>query len=336
MVIALTPGDPEGIGPEIVLKTLLNRTFMRTLPRHLRLVVVGSPTPFERLGAPIEIMNESDLGDIPQDQKKVRILAPPQPIPRRSKRFSIPGYVSGWAIEKATKLALQGSVAALVTGPISKERLQAGGYPFPGHTEMLAALCRRKAVTMMLANEQLRISLVTTHLPLNKVSRAITPQEITRAVEHTAEALLNNWRISRPKIAVAALNPHAGEGGLFGTEETRIIQPTIQRLRRSNPGILLEGPLPADTLFAKNAAARMPERYDAVICMYHDQGLIPVKLLDFPRTVNVTLGLPIIRTSVDHGVAFDIAGKGSADPSSFQSALRMACAMVEGRQENRR
>jgi 4-hydroxythreonine-4-phosphate dehydrogenase len=147
---------------------------------------------------------------------------------------------------------------------------------------------------------------------------------VTRAVEHTASHLQKWWGIARPRVAIAALNPHAGEGGMFGREEIRTISPAIRALRRRHPSWRLEGPLPADTLFAKHAMARPGDRYDAVVCMYHDQGLVPVKLLDFPRTVNVTLGLPIIRTSVDHGTGFDIAGKGIADPSSLISAIRLA------------
>jgi len=251
-------------------------------------------------------------------------------------RFSLAGFQSGWAVERAARLVLGGVADAMVTGPISKERLQAGGYPYPGHTEMLAALCRRKQVTMMLANDQLRISLVTTHLALRDVSRAVTAREITRAVRQTVDSLQNWWGIRRPRVAICALNPHAGESGLFGTEEIRVITPTIRKLQKQfGDQAILQGPLPADTLFAKHVEARPGDRADAVVCMYHDQGLIPVKLLDFPRTVNVSLGLPIVRTSVDHGVAFDIAGTGKADASSFQSALRLACEIVSIRKETR-
>lgn len=185
---------------------------------------------------------------------------------------------------------------------------------------------------MMLANEQLRVSLVTTHCALKDVPRKLTRAKLKRAILQTAHGLRTLWKISCPRIAVAALNPHAGEGGIFGKEEIRILTPEIQALQkfaRATGAFELEGPLPADTLFAKHAQAiaRSPKGrglYDAVVCMYHDQGLIPVKLVDFPHTINLTLGLPIIRTSVDHGVAFDIAGKGVADPSSFQSALALA------------
>ncbi|NDD91606.1 4-hydroxythreonine-4-phosphate dehydrogenase PdxA, partial [bacterium] len=210
----------------------------------------------------------------------------------------------------------------------------AGGYRYPGHTEMLAKLCKSKEVTMMLANDQLRVSLVTSHLALGGVSRALNAKSIKRTVRHTVEALQQWWGIESPKVAVAALNPHAGEGGMFGKEEIRTISPAISALKREfGDRVSLQGPLPADTLFAKNASQQKENRYDAIVCMYHDQGLIPVKLLDFARTVNITLGLPIIRTSVDHGVAFDLVGTGRADPSSFQSALRLAHELASKRKE---
>ena len=343
MLIAITPGDPEGVGPEIVCRTLLSRS--PEIPRDVRLLCVGAAEPFRRLGATlVEVRELRDAASLPRTGAgEILFLPAPtaaetlKPKGPKSRRFSLPGYQSGWAIERATRLVRAGLADALVTGPISKERLQAGGYPFPGHTEMLARLCGKKDVTMMLANDQLRITLVTTHLALKDVSRAVTAREITRAVRHTVDSLRDWWGIARPRVAVCALNPHAGENGLFGREEIRVIIPTLARLRRHyGTNATLLGPLPADTLFANHAALPPGQRPDAVVCMYHDQGLIPVKLLDFPRTVNVTLGLPIVRTSVDHGVAFDIAGTGKADPSSFQSALRLACRIARTRKENLR
>lgn len=264
------------------------------------------------------------------------ILNPPTPRHPASSGFSLPGYQSGWSIEAAARLALARKVDAIVTGPISKARLQAGGFDFPGHTEMLARACRRRRVTMMLANSQLRVTLVTTHLALKAVSSSLTGAAISTTIRHTVDSLRAWWGIDHPRVAVAALNPHAGEGGLFGHEEDRLIGPAVKRLqRRYRDTATLEGPLPADTLFARHLSAPASERFDAVVCMYHDQGLIPVKMIDFPNTVNITLGLPLIRTSVDHGVAFDIAGRGLADPSSFKSAFRLACDMVKNRRENR-
>jgi 4-hydroxythreonine-4-phosphate dehydrogenase len=342
MLIAITPGDPEGVGPEVVCKTLLKSH--SDLPADARFVCIGAAEPLRQCGARlIELDEVTDEGSLPRTRPgELLVLAAPElPGPRAGrhskKAISIPGFQSGWSIERASRLVLAGVADALVTGPISKERLQAGGYPFPGHTEMLASLCRKKEVTMMLANDQLRITLVTTHVALRDVSRAVTAREIARAVRHTVDSLRQWWGIRRPRVAICALNPHAGESGLFGKEEIRTISPTIRKLQRQyGNDVVLQGPLPADTLFANHVATPPAERADAVVCMYHDQGLIPVKLLDFPRTVNVSLGLPMVRTSVDHGVAFDIAGTGRADPSSFRSALKLACEIARIRKENRK
>ena len=349
-LLILTPGDPQGIGPEVVWKTL-----QTTDARRPNILCVGAREPFDRLGAPVIEISPIELkrGMKPPRAKKPFVWL--LPAPTRSNKF-LPGFQAGWSIETATKLVLDRVGDALVTGPISKERLNAGGYNFPGHTEMLAALCnkhkdatlkgRRHEVTpvsgrsrpptpvMMLANDQLRITLVTTHLALQKVPRALNAKNITQTIETTATSLREWWGIAKPRIAVAALNPHAGEGGMFGTEEKRVITPAIEALRRRARGkYAIEGPLPADTLFANHIMANNAGKpaYDAVVCMYHDQGLVPVKLLDFPRTVNVTLGLPIVRTSVDHGTGFDIVGKGIADPSSLQSAIQLATHIVRNR-----
>jgi 4-hydroxythreonine-4-phosphate dehydrogenase len=251
------------------------------------------------------------------------------------------GFQAGWSIQTATDLAQKKLVSALVTGPIHKERMTAGGFSFPGHTEFLAKLCSKRGaparVTMMLANDLLRVSLVTTHLAVGRAPKKITAQAIRLATLNTYQSLRDWWGIRKPKIAIAALNPHAGEGGLFGHEEKTIIAPAVRTLARSLRGKAeLIGPLPADTLFAKHILAPQSRRYDAVICMYHDQGLIPVKLLDFPHTVNITLGLPIIRTSVDHGVGFDIAGKGVADPTSMDAALHLAARLVRLSRQKKR
>lgn len=326
-IVAVTPGDPDGIGPEIVWKTLRSAG-----PLGASVLCVGAREPFDRIGARVIEADPLNLRGSRQEfarQKSpaIWLLAAPSNLRdvNRARARHLQGFQSGWSIEQATRLVLRGEASALVTGPISKERLQAGGYHFPGHTEFLAHLCGKSAVTMMLANDLLRVSLVTTHLALKDASRAITRGRIRQTVLHTVLGLGKYWGIKRPRIAVAALNPHAGEGGLFGNEERMTIAPEIRALQsflRAKASLL--GPLPADTLFARHVLAKRSERFDAVICMYHDQGLIPVKLLDFPNTVNVTLGLPIVRTSVDHGVGFDLVGTGKADPSSFQAALRLA------------
>ncbi len=344
--LIVTPGDPAGVGPEIVWKTVREGAFQR---KGVRILCVGAREPFDRLGAPvIEIENAeawlSTVNKAPAKRAKpeIQILAAPSRLPsalavkRSAKSAALAGFQSGWSITQAVGLvrALEksGRPAALVTGPISKARLNLGGFPFPGHTELLAHLCRAPNVRMMLANDMLRITLVTTHLSLRDVPRSVTGARIESTLAQTASHLREWWGIARPRIGVTALNPHAGEAGLFGLEEIRVIAPALARFRkRFGNACEIVGPLPADTLFANNSIAKPAQRFDAVVCMYHDQGLIPVKLLDFRRTVNITLGLPIVRTSVDHGVAFDIAGLGRADPTSLQSAMALAIDILSKR-----
>jgi 4-hydroxythreonine-4-phosphate dehydrogenase len=337
-MIVLTPGDPDGVGPEITWKTLKSA---HSSHKKTAILCVGARKPFDEMDAKVVLVTEAELRKGATSPKLsepfVWLLAAPTKTPKPfggKKNPLLEGYQSGWSIEKATGLVLKGTAQAIVTGPISKERLQKGGYLYPGHTEFLAELCKSKTgvvpeVTMMLANDQLRVSLVTTHLGIKGVSKALTRAKIRRAVTQTAEHLQNWWRIEKPRVAVAALNPHAGEAGLFGKEEIKIITPEIEALKKAfGNKAEISGPTPADTLFAKNHLADDRDKFDAVVCMYHDQGLIPVKLLDFRRTVNVTLGLPIVRTSVDHGVGFDIAKTGKADPSSLQSAVDLALQIV--------
>ncbi|MFZ9595146.1 MAG: 4-hydroxythreonine-4-phosphate dehydrogenase PdxA [Bdellovibrionia bacterium] len=319
--LVLTPGDPIGIGPEITWKAL-QAAHLRQ--KKIPLLCVGARKPFDDLGAPIVEVSGNSPWVFPDRTEPFVWLLPAPEFPP-SQDLHLQGYQSGWAIEKATQLVLQGKASALVTGPISKDRLQKGGYRYPGHTEFLAELCQAPEVTMMLANTSLRVSLVTTHLGLSQVSQALSAEKIRKTALQTAEGLRRLWGIKNPRLAVAALNPHAGESGRFGREEIDQIGPAIEALQNEAQGRFeITGPYPADTLFAKHHLASAEQRWDAIICMYHDQGLIPVKLLDFGKTVNITLGLPIIRTSVDHGVGFDIAGQGVADPSSLQTAIEWA------------
>jgi 4-hydroxythreonine-4-phosphate dehydrogenase len=331
-VLAITPGDPAGVGPEIVWKALRSPSNRRRWKAH-DLLCIGARAPFEALGARVIEARLDPSGALaPLGKRPSTPFVWLLPAPTASRRF-LPGFQSGWSIEQAARLILRGQADALVTGPISKERLQRGGYPYVGHTDFLADLCGvDENFTMMLANDQLRISLVTTHLALKDVPPAITRERVRRAVTQTEAHLRQWWGIRKPRIVVAALNPHAGEKGILGKEEMKVIEPELRHLRAKMSGrAVIEGPLPADTLFAQHVLSPRKQRYDAVVCMYHDQGLIPVKLLDFPRTVNVTLGLPLVRTSVDHGVAFDIAGQGIADPSSFESAVDLAIDIVRNR-----
>jgi 4-hydroxythreonine-4-phosphate dehydrogenase len=228
-------------------------------------------------------------------------------------------------IREGVQLTGQGILDGIATCPISKKSLQAAGYLYPGHTEMLAELTGAKQYAMMMAGSRLRVTLVTIHCPLRQVPARLTEEAVMRLIRITDHALRNDFALPHAKIAVAGLNPHAGEDGLFGDEETSVILPAI--IRSQDSGIAVEGPFPPDTVFYKAASGL----YDAVICMYHDQGLIPFKLLHFSDGVNVTLGLPIVRTSVDHGTAYDIAGKGIADHRSLTAAIDLAAAIGTNR-----
>ncbi len=250
------------------------------------------------------------------------------PIPLASP--ATPGHPNGAnapatiaSIERAVRLTQSGATTAIVTNPIAKSVLMAAGFPYPGHTEFLAALTNATGCEiMMLACPQLRVVPVTIHVSLRTALDNLTTAAIVHAARTTHAALRKDFAIPHPRLAIAGLNPHAGEQGRMGTEESTIIQPAIDQLRAE--GMLVTGPHPPDTMFTDAARAR----YDAAICMYHDQALIPLKTIDMNGGVNVTLGLPIIRTSPDHGTAFDIAGKGVADPSSLIAALRMAADMA--------
>jgi 4-hydroxythreonine-4-phosphate dehydrogenase len=227
------------------------------------------------------------------------------------------GRAMGAYIEKGAALAMAGNLAGLVTCPITKKSLQAAGYAYPGHTEMLAALTGAGLCRMMMAGSRLKVTLVTIHEPLNRVPGLLTRERITETIRLTAASLKRDFALDSPRIAVAALNPHAGEEGMFGSEEQEIIRPAVSACAGSGD---ISGPWPPDTVFHRTVAGD----FDAVIAMYHDQGLIPFKLLHFRDGVNVTLGLPIVRTSVDHGTAYDIAGRGVADSTSLEEAVALA------------
>jgi len=231
-------------------------------------------------------------------------------------------------VEKAGELAREGQVQAIVTDPVSKEAISRAGIPFLGHTEYFAQISRTKKFVMMLAGKRLKVALVTTHLALNEVSPSLSGEKILSVIEVTGRGLQDYFGLKGPRIAVAALNPHAGEGGLFGSEE-KLISRAIQRA--SDRGLNVSGPWPADSLFHRAVGGE----FDVVVCMYHDQGLIPLKLLHFEDAVNVTLGLPFIRTSVDHGVAYDIAGKGVASSRSMEAAVRIAARMARQKRKIR-
>jgi 4-hydroxythreonine-4-phosphate dehydrogenase len=312
--IALSLGDPAGIGPEIVAAAW--RALRATGPAF---VVVGDAATVARAAGVDPVLPVGALAEgasrfaeaLPVlDRPLPAAVTPGAPAPQAA------SAIVDW-IETAARLALDGEAAAVVTAPIAKAPLYEAGFAFPGHTEFLGALTGGAPV-MMLAAADLRCVLVTIHEPLAKVAGMLTTETIVALALTTAEALRRDFGIAAPRLAVAALNPHAGESGALGSEEAEIIAPAVAALR--SIGIDAAGPFPADTLFHAEARAR----YDAAICMYHDQALIPVKMLDFWGGVNVTLGLPIVRTSPDHGVAYDIAGKGLARPDSLIAALRLA------------
>ena len=319
--LALTMGDPAGIGGEITLRAWAARR-TNTPP----FFVIDDNTRLEALAArfdiPCPVVRLTDPSDAPGIfSRALPVLAPERPLPAPV-ALGVPTPTAAatviGAIDQAVNLVKSGAADALVTNPIHKASLQGAGFTYPGHTEYLGHLAGGVGAVMMLAVEGLRVVPVTVHVALEDVARALTTAAILNCGRVTAAALKSDFGIARPRLAVAALNPHAGEGGRFGDQEVRIIAPAVAQLRAE--GIDASGPSPADTLFHAGARAR----FDAVLCMYHDQALIPLKTIDFAGGVNVTLGLPFVRTSPDHGTAFDIAGRGIADPSSLLAALLMA------------
>jgi 4-hydroxythreonine-4-phosphate dehydrogenase len=239
------------------------------------------------------------------------------------------GAAAGDAIREAVRLAVAGEVEAIVTAPVSKQAMHLAGINAAGQTEFLQRLTRSRGVAMVLVSASLRIGLVTIHLPLCKVAQSLTPSLLRRRIEIIHQGLRSDWRLRSPRLAVLGLNPHAGEGGDIGHEEQRVIVPVVLELRRR--GLCIEGPFPSDAFFARS----MPRMYDCVVAMYHDQGLIPLKMSARGRAVNVSVGLPVVRTSPDHGTAFDIAGKGIADPASMVEAIRTAVGIARNRRRKK-
>lgn len=316
--IALSCGEPAGIGPELAVKA------WEALRGELDFFMIGDPAHLPE-GAPVvQIATPAEASAAMDRGLPVLVQHFPAPaIPGRADPTNAQGVID--VIARAVALVQAGEAAALCTAPINKQALKEGaGFAFPGHTEFLAHLAGVGRVVMMLASEQLRVVPATIHIALSAVPEAFTPALLRETIEITAAGLRAQFGIKAPRLAVAGLNPHAGEGGAMGAEEGAWMAPLLEEMR--GEGHVLLGPLPADTMF--HAAARA--RYDAAICAYHDQALIPIKTLDFDRGVNVTLGLPFIRTSPDHGTAFDIAGKGIANPSSTIAALRLAARMAAG------
>ncbi|GAB4338526.1 MAG: 4-hydroxythreonine-4-phosphate dehydrogenase PdxA [Desulfobulbaceae bacterium] len=325
-LLGITMGCPVGIGPEIILR------FFAAAPASLRqrLVVLGDTgilTHASRhMDIPARIVPwrpgmEPEEGAVP-----VMELSS---LPAEELRWGRPDERTGRAmaryIEEGAQMAMEGAIDGLVTCPITKRGLQMAGYSWPGHTEMLAELTGAREYLMMMAGGRLKVVLVTIHEPLRRVPDLLTKKKIRDCIGLTIRSLRGDFGCDRPRVAVAALNPHAGEGGIFGDEEERLIAPVIEEWREKEA--LVSGPWPPDTVFHRAVAGE----FDVVVAMYHDQGLIPFKLVHFSDGVNVTLGLPIVRTSVDHGTAYDIAGKGRADCASLRAAVELGLEMIANR-----
>lgn len=314
--VVLTCGEPAGIGPEVACRA------WATLAARIPMVWLGDPRHLPA-GTPHQVIaHASEAAAISAHALPVLPHAFASPVtPGTPEPANAAGVIA--VIARAVGLVQAYEASAICTAPIHKKALKDGAdFAYPGHTEYLAALAGGVDVVMMLASEQLRVVPATIHIALAEVPRTLTPALLRRTIEITQAGLIEQFGIAQPQIAISGLNPHAGEGGTMGHEELTWIAPLIHDMIAE--GYHLQGPLPADTMF--HAAARA--RYDAAIAMYHDQALIPIKTLDFDRGVNVTLGLPFIRTSPDHGTAFDIAGKGIANPSSMVEAIRMAHRMA--------
>jgi 4-hydroxythreonine-4-phosphate dehydrogenase len=329
--IGITMGCPVGIGPEIILRFFAG---LKNLDRHIPLVI-GDIGQLKRCARELQI--SVDIGpwmpDAPFEAAKLLVFQP-----AASSGYSLDSAVLQWGepsretglaalayISEAVRLTKTGTLQGIVTAPIAKHAIQSAGCNFPGHTEMLASFCGVKNYGMMMAGKRLKVSLVTIHTPVAEVSAQLSREEIIRVINLTGETLIRDFALSRPRIAVAGLNPHSGESGLFGEEEIKIIEPAVRAADSDKWQV--SGPHPPDTVFMQALA----NKYDAVVAMYHDQGLIPFKLVHFEDGVNLTMGLPIVRTSVDHGTAYDIAGKGIASASSLEAAFSVAAHIIENR-----
>ena len=331
--VAITTGDPAGIGPEVVLKALADRELLSTA----RWMVIGDAAILNMVGKQIGlrppdcIVQDGRSAQWPAGARtaQVCLLDGHQLEPSQFTVGKLSAACGSAALEyvrTATQLCLNGQVDAMVTAPLNKEAVSLTGQSFTGHTEFIADLSKATESRMLLVNDHLRVIHVSTHRSLRSACELDTPR-ILRTIQLGNEAL-QSLGFAQPRIAVCGLNPHAGENGLFGSEDLELIVPAIQAAQ--DMGMICEGPFPADTIFIQAVRGA----YDLVVAMYHDQGHVPMKLLDFEHTINVSLGLPIIRTSVDHGTAFDIAGKNRADPSSLKAAMKLAVTMSVNRHKS--
>lgn len=324
--IAVTVGDMNGIGPELLLKTVQSLG----TAENIRCILVTPKSVMDfysiQLGISLDIPVTRAATDI--SNHSGHVIYDPfneeyHPVP--GKISSRAGSLSILALDQALDLVRDGFARAIVTAPISKESIYMAGYKYPGHTEYLAEKTQAIDITMMLVSGSLRVGLLSTHIPLSKVTEQVTEKNLVQRIRNMNTSLINDFGIIKPKIAVLGLNPHAGDGGVLGTEEIDIIEPTLELLKQE--GINCAGPFPADGWFGM----QQYENYDAVLAMYHDQGLTPFKALSFGRGVNFTAGLPIIRTSPDHGTAFAIAGQNKAKNDSMMEAVHLAQTLINKR-----
>ncbi|MGK7368880.1 MAG: 4-hydroxythreonine-4-phosphate dehydrogenase PdxA [Candidatus Halalkalibacterium sp. M3_1C_030] len=325
--VAISIGDINGIGPEVALKSVIGRNLSEVTP-----VLLGSSQVIEYYSKFLERSPEFNFARSPEEIKsgKVNVLHSygdetadinPGHLTEQG------GQLAMMAVQKGVELCLSNEADALVTAPISKEAINKAGFDVPGHTEYLADKTGTKDYMMMLVNEDLRVGLVSIHVPLSEVPALISQSSVYTNIKIMHKSLKRDFNINQPEIAVLGLNPHAGDGGIIGKEEIEIIQPAINKAQ--SEGINATGPHPADGYFGN----KKYKSSDGILAMYHDQGLIPFKTLSFGAGINFTAGLPIIRTSPDHGTAFDIAGKNLADPSSFNAAFELAVILVRNRKE---
>ncbi len=328
-IIGITMGDVAGIGPEVILKALADKKIRKGITP----VIIGEDFIFEKIKKIIDfpfsfrIINK--IEDVTFEKEKVSILNLRE-IEENDFEVGKVNKSCGKAaiayVKKAFFLAKNKKIDAFVTAPINKETAKQSGFPYPGHTEFLAALSKRKRFGMLLAANGLKVLLVTTHLALRDVSAALTKEKILEKIKLGYYFLRDNLKLKNPRIAVCGLNPHNGENGAFGDEEEKVIKPAVTAAREF--GINCFGPISSDAVFYQIVKQK---KYDLVVAMYHDQGLIPLKTLYFEKAVNITIGLPVIRTSPDHGTAFDIAWQGKADPTSMKEAIRYAARLVSAR-----
>lgn len=326
LLIGITMGDPCGIGPEIILKSLKSPA-VRKIANY---VIIGNKNVFDQaastLKIPLKYRIISHITEIENTNQPVSLLSIndfKSSLMKQKKPTAEGGELSVQCVIRGINLARSGHIDALVTAPICKEAIHLGGYGYPGHTEMLKIFSGAERVVMLMVGGKLRVAFVTTHIALKDVPQSITTEDVLGTIIMSNNNLKQYFGLKEPRIAVCGLNPHAGEEGIFGDEERKVIIPAVEKAKKK--GVLCDGPVSADTIYYK----ALKGAYDVVVAIYHDQGAIPLKLHAFETGVNITLGIPFVRTSPDHGTAYDIAGKGIANPHSMMEAIKTAVKMAK-------